>query len=70
MIYKFTIEYYCERYHNGDLNYLVTRTCVVFAKNRDEAVSKARLVDDNYISIKNMTFEQIEKDGGVMKNDR
>ena len=63
---KFTIEYYCDRHHTGDLNYGTTRTGVVFAKDRNEAVSKVRLADSDYISIKNMTFEEIEK-GGVQE---
>ena len=63
---KFIIEYYCERYHTRDINYNKTRTGVVFAKNRAEAVSKVRLSDNEYIGIKNMTFEEIEK-GGVQE---
>ena len=61
---KFTIEYYCERYHTGDLNYNKTRTGVVFANDRNEAVSKVRLADNDYIGIRNMMFEETEK-GGV-----
>ena len=60
---KFTIEYYCERFHTGDINYNKTRTGVVFAKDREEAVSKVRLSDNDYIGIKNMTFEEIKKGG-------
>lgn len=60
---KFTVEYYCDKYHTGDVNYGKTRTGVVFAKDRNEAVSKVRLADNDYICIKNMTFEEIEKGG-------
>ncbi len=55
------IEYYCERHHTGDLNYNKTRTGVVFAKDRNEAVSKVRLTDNEYIGIKNMTFEEMNR---------
>ncbi len=60
---KFMIEYYCEKHHTGELNYNKTRTGVVFAKDREEAVSKVRLADNNYIGIKNIKFEEIEKGG-------
>ena len=62
---KFTIEYYCEIHYTGDINYNKTRTGVVFAKDREEAISKVCLSDNNYIGIKNMTFEEIEKGGEV-----
>jgi hypothetical protein len=60
---KFTIEYYCERFHTGDLNYNKIRTGVVFANGREDAISKVRLADNNYIGIKNMTFEEIMQGG-------
>lgn len=60
---RFTIEYYCEKYHTGDVNYNKTRTGIVFAKDREEAVSKVRLADNNYIGIKNMSFEEIMQGG-------
>lgn len=60
---KFTIEYYCQKYHTGSVNYDKTRIGIVFAKNREEAVSKVRLVDNDYIEIKNMTFEEIMQGG-------
>lgn len=56
---RFMIEYYCEKHYTGDVNYNKTRTGVVFAKDREEAVSKVRLADNNYIGIKNMTFEEV-----------
>ena len=56
---KFTIEYYCQKYYTSGVDYGKTRTGVVFAKNREEAVSKVRLADNDYIGIKNMTFEEI-----------
>ena len=59
-MYKFTIEYYYERYHTGALNPNKTRTGVVFAKNRSEAISKIELVDNNYLGIKNVTFEEAD----------
>lgn len=56
---RFEIGYYCDKYHTGDVNYDNTRTGVVFAKDREEAISKVRLADNDYIGIKNMTFEEI-----------
>lgn len=60
---RFTIEYYYQKYHTGGVNYNTTRTGSVFAKDREEAISKVRLADNNYISIKNMTFEEIMQGG-------
>jgi hypothetical protein len=59
-MYKFTIEYYFERYHTGALNYSSTRTGVVLASNRDEALKKIREVDNNYIGSAHITFEEVE----------
>lgn len=61
--YKFTIEYYCEKLPTGDLNYHKTRTAVIFAKDRQEAITKLSLADDNYINVKDYSFEEIEKGG-------
>ncbi|MBQ2897992.1 MAG: hypothetical protein IJE46_06725 [Clostridia bacterium] len=60
-MYKFTIEYYYERYHTGVLNPNKTRTGVVYAKNRSEAISKLKLVDNNYLGIQKATFEEVEQ---------
>ena len=60
---KFTIEYYYEKFHTGVLNYNKTRTAVVFANGREGAISKVRLADNNYIDIKNMTFEEVLQGG-------
>ena len=60
-MYKFTIEYYCERYYTGALNPNKTRTGVVFAKNRSEAISKLKLADNDYLGIKNVTFEEVDE---------
>lgn len=57
---RFTIEYYYEKYHTGTVNCDKARTAVVFAKNKQEAIAKVRSVDDLFISIKNMTFEEIQ----------
>ena len=59
-MFKFTIEYYYSKYHTGDINYNTTRVGIVYAKNKDVAVSKVRLTDSNFIDIKNMTFEEVK----------
>ena len=59
-MYKFTIEYYFERYNAGVLNPNKTRTGVVFAKNRSEAISKLKLVDNDYLGIKKVAFEEMD----------
>lgn len=60
-MYKFTIEYYFERYHTGALNYSRTRTGVVYANNRNEAVEKLREVDNSYIGSASLTFEELKQ---------
>ena len=60
-MYKFTIEYYFERYHTGALNYSRTRTGVVLANNRNDAVKKLCEADNNYIRSANITFEEVEE---------
>ena len=59
-MYKFTIEYYFERYHTGELNYSRKRTGVVLANNRNEAVKKLCEADNNYIHSANITFEEVK----------
>ncbi len=60
-MYKFTIEYYFKRYHTGALNYNCTRTGVVLANNRNEAVKKLCEVDNNYIASAQITFEEVKE---------
>ena len=55
-MYKFTIEYYHEKYHTGDINYNKTRAATVFAKDRESAISKIRLADNDYIGVAFMQF--------------
>ena len=59
-MYKFTIEYYYEKYHTGVLNPNKTRTGSVFAKNRSEAIAKLKLADNDYLGIEKVTFEETE----------
>ena len=59
-MYKFTIEYYFARYHTGALNYNKTRIGVVFANNRADAISKLKLVDNDYLGIKKVAFEEMD----------
>lgn len=58
-LYRFTIKYYYCRYHTGNLNTAATRTAVVTATSRSEAIQKVVQVDDNAISIANLEFEEI-----------
>lgn len=62
-MYKFIIDYYCERYHTGDLNYNLTRTGVVYSKNSKEAIDKLKEVDNEYKGTKNLTFEECRLGG-------
>lgn len=59
-MYKFTVEYYFSRYHTGSVNEERTRTAVVFANNRKEAVDKIREVDDHFIRSAKITFEEVK----------
>lgn len=58
-MYKFTIEYYFERYHTGALNYNSKRQGRVFANNRSEAIAKIKEIDDNYIGAANIEYEEV-----------
>ena len=62
-MYKFIIEYYFSRYHTGELNYGVTRTAVVFANNTTEAIEKTEQADERFISIANLSFEEMVGEG-------
>ena len=48
---KFTISYYYQHYHTGNINEKLTRTAIVYANNLDEAISKVVKLDDNFICI-------------------
>ncbi len=65
-MYKFTVEYYCSKYHTGEVNYTITRKGTVYATDKNEAVKKILEADDNYIAIASIEFEEIR---GVRKND-
>ena len=60
-MYRFTIEYYFERYHTGALNYSRTRTGVALANNRKEAIEKVCKADSEYIRSANITFEEVKE---------
>lgn len=64
-MYKFTIEYYFERYHTGALNPNKTREAVVLANNRAEAIKKIKAVDDCYLGVANARFEEMVGDRDV-----
>ena len=57
--YKFTIEYYFSRWHTGELNIKQTRIAILTASNRKEALEKVFDVDDNFIDVASMRFEEI-----------
>ena len=58
--YRFTITYYYERDHTGYVDKSKTRTAVVTATNRKEAVQKVWQVDDNGISVASLKFEELD----------
>ena len=59
-MYKFTVTYYCSRCHTGIIDTNVTRTGVVFADDREKAISKIRLADNDYICIETFYFEEVD----------
>ena len=58
-MYKFTIEYYYERYHTGALNPNKTREASVLANTRKEAIGKIKDADACYLGIANAKFEEV-----------
>ena len=59
-MYRFTIDYYYEKFHTGELNRTKTRRAMIIAKNKNEAIEKIKQVDEEYILLKCMCFEQLE----------
>lgn len=59
-MYRFTIDYYYETFHTGELNITETRRAMIIAKNKNEAIEKIKQVDEEYILLKYMCFEQLE----------
>lgn len=57
-MYKFTIEYYYEKCCKDDMKFIETRIGVVYARNKTEAIEKLKKVDENYITFKDLTFEE------------
>ena len=58
-MFKFKIDYYFNRYHTGVVMTDRTRSGIVTANNRGEAVEKIRQADNNFISIANVEFEEV-----------
>lgn len=58
-MYKFTIEYYYLRYHTGGINTDFTRTAIVYADNLTEAKKRIVKADNNFISVANVSFEEM-----------
>lgn len=61
-MYKFTVDYYYQRYHTGVIDESKTRRAVVFANNRSEAIKKVREVDGNFIRSARVGFEEMESE--------
>ena len=59
-MYKFKIDYYFNRYHTGAVITDRTRRGIVTANNRGEAVEKIRQADNNFISVANVVFEEVD----------
>ncbi len=57
---KFTITYYYKKYSAGDIDKRHSRTAIVYAKNLEDAISKIRDFDNEYILL---------ADGGVCINE-
>lgn len=61
-MYDYTIEYYFERHHTGELNYGATRTGLVRAKTLAEAEAKIKVSDPSYICTANVSFEEVRNE--------
>lgn len=61
---KFTVEYYCIRYHTGNLDTSVTRIATVYAENLDKAIKKIVQADNKFEDIANVSFEEIRESEG------
>jgi hypothetical protein len=61
-MYKFTVDYYYQRYHTGAIDESKTRKAVVFANNSSEAIKKVREVDRNFIRSSRVGFEEMESE--------
>lgn len=60
-MYKFTVDYYYQRYHTGAIDDSKTRQAVVFANNRAEAIEKVRKVDSHFIRSARVGFAEMEE---------
>lgn len=60
-MYAFTIEYYYEYYHTGNLNTVDTRTAIVYADNRGEAIKKVKEADDDFVCSKSISFAELSE---------
>lgn len=58
-MYKFTVEYYYERYHTGSINTEVSRNATVYAENLAEARKKIVKVDNDFECVANVSFEEM-----------
>lgn len=57
-MYKFTIEYHYEKCRKDDMKFVGTRTGIVYARNKTEAIEKLKKADEDYITFKDLTFEE------------
>ena len=57
--YRFTIDYYFVRYHTGNLCKTQTRKAVIIAPNKAEVLRKLSDVDESWIAVANMVFEEV-----------
>lgn len=64
-MYDFTIEYYFERHHTGELNYGAKRTGLVRAKTLKEAEGKIKASDPSYIGTAEVSFEEVRNEYSV-----
>lgn len=61
-MYKFTVKYYCARYHTGEIKEHEVRTAIVFGKDKGEAIEKIKQADKCFIAVADLSFEEMVGD--------
>lgn len=58
-MFKFTITYYFDVYHTGEVNTNKARIGVVSAANKEKAVDKIKQVDKDFVCVADLVFEEM-----------
>ena len=66
-MFEFTIEYYFERYHTGEINTKDTREAVIYAHSKCGAIEKVKKVDNDYLCSKKISFSEINRRNSLIK---